>query len=290
MWTTFSPDKSQIVTVSNVTTTSLTVVSATTGETIQQITVPAGTAGTMPDWSPDGIHLAFADVPMNAINAPGLYFRHLYGSSIGMLDVADGGFSNYQVIAQSTKACPMTQQSGTTESYANPFFSQDGRWLVYSRGDCQSEADPSSEIILSQPVASAPQNHLVTANQQTAAGAVINVENGMPILGPVPANLAADDPNRNFVWVAFTSIRDYGLVLSQDSQVNPQDSGVPSYQVKQIWLAAVDLNQLSAGVIAVDPSYPAFRFPGQDLAENTHRPFWAADVLEGVPIVVKPVP
>jgi hypothetical protein len=226
--------------------------------------------------------LAFADVPMTAVNARGLYFRHLFGSSLAMLDVQGGQFSSYQVVAQSTKPCP---SSGATESYANPYFSQDSKWLVYSRGDCQSEADPTSEVILSPPVPAAPQNHLLRANQATAAGNVTGVENGMPILGPVTQGLADGDPNKNLVWIAFTSTRDYGLVLTQGSKVNPPSSGVPSVGVKQIWLAAIDLNQLASGVTAADPSYPAFRFPSQDLAENTHRPFWTADALKGQTIV-----
>ncbi len=281
MWSTFSPDTTQIVTVSNAT---MTLRDSATGQVVvPSLPVPSGTAGTMPDWSPDGTMLAFADVPMTPINAPGLYFRHLYGSSIAMLSVQGSQFSGYQIVAQSTKPCA---SSGTTESYANPFFSQDSKWVVYSRGDCQSEADPTSEVILSPAVPSAPQNHLVTANQATAAGAVTGVENGMPILGPTPENLANGDPNKGLVWVAFTSTRDYGLVLSQSSQVNAPSTTIPSYQVKQIWLAAVDLNKLASGVTAVDPSYPAFRFPAQDLDENTHRPFWTADALKGQTIVV----
>ena len=250
---------------------------------VPALPVPSGTAGTMPYWSPDGTRLAFADVPMTAVNAPGLYFRHLYGSSIAMLDAQGGQFANYQVVAQSNKPCPSSRSA--TRSYANPYFSQDSKWLVYSRGDCQSEADSTSEVILSPAVPSAPQNHLLRANQAIAAGNVTGVENGMPILGPVTQGLADGDPNKNLVWIAFTSTRDYGLVLAQGSQVNPPSSGVPSAQVKQIWLAAVDLNQLAAGVTAVDPSYPAFRFPAQDLAENTHRPFWTADALKGQTIV-----
>ena len=38
----------------------------------------------------------------------------------------------------------------------------------------------------------------------------------------------------------------------------------------------------SGGPIAVDPSYPAFRFSAQDLNENNHRPFWTVDTIPQV--------
>jgi hypothetical protein len=289
MWSTFNPDASSVVTVSGAT---MTVRSTKSGLPTGSITTPSKTAGTMPDWSPTDDHLAYTEVPMDTANNGGQDYRHCYGSSIAMLDVQGGMFNNHQIVAQSTKACPsdnlLYTGAATTESYANPFFSQDGKWLVYSRGDCESEADLSSEIIVSPVMPSAPQDHLVALNQQTAAGAVTGIENGMPIIGPLPPNLPASDPNRNFVWVAFTSVRNYGLVLSPTSKVNQgAPNNFPSTLVKQIWIAAVDLNKLASGVTAVDPSYPAFRFPGQDLAENTHRPFWTADALKGVPIVIQ---
>jgi hypothetical protein len=53
----------------------------------------------------------------------------------------------------------------------------------------------------------------------------------------------------------------------------------PSFMVRQLWIVAVDLNKLAAGGMAVDPSYPAFRFPTQSLSENNHRPFWTVDTL-----------
>jgi hypothetical protein len=67
----------------------------------------------------------------------------------------------------------------------------------------------------------------------------------------------------------------------------PVGACFPSVDLPQIWIAAVDLNQLSGtGSAAIDPSYPAFRFPSQDLSERTHRPFWTADALKGQKIVI----
>jgi hypothetical protein len=83
-------------------------------------------------------------------------------------------------------------------------------------------------------------------------------ENNMPTWAP-PGDLN---------WVAFNSRRPYGVVY-------------PNGGTQQIWVAAIDPSKLGAvqsdgGV--VDPSYPAFRFAFQDLAENNHRAFWTLDV------------
>ncbi len=73
-------------------------------------------------------------------------------------------------------------------------------------------------------------------------------------------------------WVAFTTTRDYGLVLAPFSKLLTEIG----YPVRQLWVAAIDLRKLGTGE---DPSYPAFRIPSQDFDENNHRPFWTVDVL-----------
>src|SRR5215468_9109820 len=99
--------------------------------------------GSMPDWAPDGRHLVFAS-SMNA--TPDRVARHLQGSSIAWLAADGATFTGLEFIAQSKGVVPATCVG--KESYANPMFSPDSRWLAFSRGDCESEADPSSEIIL----------------------------------------------------------------------------------------------------------------------------------------------
>ena len=77
-------------------------------------------------------------------------------------------------------------------------------------------------------------------------------------------------PPGDLNWVAFNSLRPYGLVY-------------PTGGTQQIWVAAIDpskLGQVQSDGSMVDPSYPAFRFAFQDLAENNHRAFWTLDVRE----------
>src|SRR5262249_36641098 len=143
-WSVFKYDNTRIVTA---TTGSMTVRDAKTGQAVGAgpIALPANTAGSMPDWSPDGKHLVFASTPISQPNTS--YGRHLYGSSIAMLTAQGDGFTDYQVVAASThKDCPQTNgayTAGARETYANPMFSNDNAWLVFSHADCESEGDAS---------------------------------------------------------------------------------------------------------------------------------------------------
>jgi hypothetical protein len=165
-------------------------------------------------------------------------------------------FSGLEVIAQSKGVVSSTCVG--KESYANPMFSPDSKWLAFSRGDCESEADPSAEVILTAAAPNAPQRQLVRANTRVGDKTVSRLQNGMPTWAP------SHDPDIG--WIAFTSTRDYGLVLTQGSKIGAEK--------RQLWIAAIDFNQIEG-----DASYPAFRLPAQDLTENNHRPFWTVDVL-----------
>ena len=250
-WATFSPDDSKLAVAGQ---GLLTVRNARTAEVIAgPLELPAGTTGSMPDWAPDGKHLVFAasiDAPIDRLA------RHLQGSSIAWLTADGMGFAGFESIAKSRG---IVATCVGKESYANPMFSPDSRWLAFSRGDCESEGDPSSEIILAPAQPNAPQNHLPLANTQVGPQRVTRLQNGMPTWAPTGDGTIA--------WVAFTSTRDYGAVLTEGSKVGAR--------VRQLWVAAIDLSKASSG----DPSYPAFRLPAQDLTENNHRPFWTVDVL-----------
>ena len=283
-WSAFNPDDKKIVTAS---TGTMTVRDVATGQPVVGtgiITLPANTAGSMPDWSPDGQQIAFASTPVSPPNAS--YGRHLYGSSIALLGAQGDAFTGYTVVAASSRSnCPPMLAGGITnaayaegarETYANPMFSNDSKWLVFSRGDCESEEDASAEVVLAPAVANAPQNHLIRANRQVGAQQQTNVANSMPVWGPTN--------DAQIAWIAFTSTRDYGLVLTAGSKIgSDQLPPFPGVNVRQLWIAAVDMSKLSAdNVPTIDPSYPAFRFSAQDLTENNHRPFWTVDTIPQV--------
>ena len=56
-------------------------------------------------------------------------------------------------------------------------------------------------------------------------------------------------------WLAFSSVRAFGTVRSQDAKLD------------QIWIAAVDPSK-------PDPGYAAFWAPFQSMPEGNHRAFW----------------
>jgi hypothetical protein len=79
-------------------------------------------------------------------------------------------------------------------------------------------------------------------------------------------------PSGGYAWVVFVSRRLYGNIAT----MNPWWSD-PRYQdlyqdptPKKLWVAAIDLDS-TAGV---DPSYPAFYLPGQELLSGNARGFW----------------
>jgi hypothetical protein len=251
-WATFSPDDSKIVVAGQGV---LSVRDSRTAQVIgAPIVLPTGITGSMPDWAPDGAHVVFASSVGATVDR---LARHLQGSSIAWLSVNGTTFSNFEILAASKGVVSSTCVG--KESYANPMFSPDSKWLAFSRGDCESEADASAEILLSAASPSATQHPLTRANTRVGDQTLSRLQNGMPTWAP------SHDPDIG--WIAFTSTRDYGLVLKQGSKVGAQ--------MRQLWIAAIDFNQIATG----DPSFPAFRLPAQDLTENNHRPFWTVDVL-----------
>src|SRR5882724_10339842 len=158
-WATFNPDESQIVIAGQGV---LSVRDARTARAIGAlIALPAGMTGSMPDWAPDGRHLVFA-ASMGA--TPDRVARHLRGSSIAWLSAAGEGFAGLEIIAQSKGVVSATCVG--QESYANPMFSPDSKWLAFSRADCESEADPTAEIMIAAAAPNAPRYALIRANNQ----------------------------------------------------------------------------------------------------------------------------
>ena len=230
---TFAPDDSRVVaTVGNV----MAEFDAVTGMKIgANLPVPAGTN---PDWSPTGQLLAYSD---KGGDSPG-------GANLSLLSrTVTGTWATPRVLVPA---------AGLTNLF--PSFTSDGQYIAYSRGK-GGHGDKSLQLWLAQMDGGTPPMELVAANR-VVSSALTNgqFENNMPTWAP-----AGD-----LEWVAFNSLRPYGVVL-------------PGGGTQQIWVAAVDRARMVPGTSpdgGIDPSYPAFRFAFQDLNENNHRAFWTLDV------------
>jgi hypothetical protein len=260
-WAAFNPDETRVVVASQGALAIHDISADHASPKIADIALP-GYGGSMPDWAPDGNHIAFTATPSTL--ATSMLARHIRGSSIAWMTSSGDTFTGLEIIAQSKTMRGDCIDGPGLESYANPMFSPDSKWLLFSRADCETERDPSAEVLLAPAEPAAPMNHLLRANRQVSDSSLTNLTNGMPTWGPHMSG--------NIAWIAFTSTRDYGLVIASGSKVL---SSV-TWPVRQLWIAAVDLSKTGAGQ---DPSYPAFRVPSQDFDENNHRPFWTYDVL-----------
>jgi hypothetical protein len=198
--------------------------------------VPIIGAATHPDWSPDDTQMAFAT---GKGDAPG-------GASIAV--IAHQGGNVWGPVKTLAAA------SGASNLF--PSFSPDGTWLAYARGG-GGHSDRTAQLWI-VPGAGGPSVELTAANRvvsnRTSDG---RHQNSQPTWAP----------SGDLYWVAFNSMREYGVVRSDGTQ--------------QIWVAAVDPAKLAAGV--VDPSYPAFRLQFQGLDEDNHRAYWTEDVRDTPP-------
>ncbi len=260
-WVAFNPDETKVIVASAGALSIRDISSDHIAPRVVDVALP-GYGGSMPDWSPDGTHIAFAATPSTLPTAT--IARHIRGSSIGWMTAAGDTFNGFELVTESKGTKADCIDGPGRESFANPMFSPDSKWLAFSRADCETERDASAEVILAPAQPGAPLNHLLRANTQVGDMKLTNLTNGMPTWGPrISGNMA---------WVAFTSTRDYGLVIASGSSVLKN----VAWPVRQLWIAAIDLTKMAQGL---DPSYPAFRIPSQDFDENNHRPFWTYDVL-----------
>jgi hypothetical protein len=135
-----------------------------------------------------------------------------------------------------------------------PMHSPRGDWIAFSRGSKGGHGDITAQLWIAGKGGENPVE-LVNANRI--------VSNGMSD-GQYSNTQPTWAPPGDYHWVAFNSMREYGVVLRKGMQ--------------QIWVAAIDPAKL--GQPGVDPSFPAFRLQFQGLNEDNHRAYWTLDVRD----------
>lgn len=189
--------------------------------------------GTNPDWSPTGTELAFSD---QGGDSPG-------NANLKIIAYSNGTWGAVRTLVEA---------SGLTNLF--PSYSPDGAYVAYARGK-GGHGDKTFQLWLAKADGTQTPVELVTANR---------VVNSQMTAGQHENNMPTWAPPGDFHWVAFNSVRPYGVVY-------------PNGGTQQIWVAAIDPAKLGT---KQDPSFPAFRFSFQGLAENNHRAFWTLDVRD----------
>lgn len=236
-WGTFDPSASLLLFATD---GDLTLLDAETGDSRPPPVLPDGWVATHPDWSPDGrsVAIAYAD-------GGGLGNKGVKGTGLARIPVLDDGtFGAAEVLLESM---------GDDDTLYFPSYSPDSRWIAFARADEDSKDAESAELFLlaadgrSAPIEMGRLNRRVRDEDD-----VLLTGSTMPTWAPT---------NRpGIFWLAFSSIRAYGHVLSDGDR-------------DQLWGAAIDPSAIGTG----DPSYAAFWMPFQQVEEGNHRAFWAVD-------------
>jgi hypothetical protein len=203
--------------------------------------------GTMPDWSPDGLHVVYAK--------PG--FSVPFGGSIGVQSA-----SLQTIHFNGTGFDPPVQlvaYNGQNNYY--PAYSPDGQWVVFNRSP--SDKESSSNATVDANDGGLPDGEL-WAVPATGGNALrlTQATNPGATAWPKWAPVKHDYVGGKVMWLTFSSGRPYGLRLGLNQKV-------------QLWMVAYDPAKAAAGM---DPTFPAFWLPFQDITSGNHIGQWSTDI------------
>lgn len=226
-----------------------------------------GHAGYFSSFSPDGAHLVVASGgTLSVFDGQTGAFLHDVASEVplSMPDwdpdgsrmlavtarniVEDSAFINGEIVVLEhlgdgqfgAMEVLVPRVDGTNFYY--PTFSPDGDWIVFNRSSTNSYFAPDATLFI-MPAQGGPAIELAAA-----MGSFENTSS-WPRWGPIP-----DD---DVLWLTFASDRPYGNLQPEEPQ---------------IWVVGIDTTKAAAGV---DPSFPAFRMPQQELEGGNHAPWWS---------------
>ena len=239
----FSPDATKLLASDGVNTWMQDVA---TGQVGAGLVVPGGT---MPDWSADGATLVYAkpkSPPPLAVGTPGI-------NSAGLETRAWNG-SAFSNVGKS-----LVPSAGQNNYY--PTFSPDSRWVLFNR----SAADHSSYGNGSPDSNSGalPDGQLWAVAAGGGTPVALDAANaGGASSWPKWATEQMQYYGGGVMWATFSSARGYGLRLADGER-------------SQLWMVAFDPQRAAQGL---DPSYPPFWLPFQDIATGNHIAQWVAHI------------
>jgi hypothetical protein len=200
--------------------------------------------GTMPDWSPDGLHMVYAQSSAQnptGIQSGSLATMHFNGT---------------------TWDTPATIVKATTENNYYPAYSPDGAWIAFDRSPANHES--FSNASPDEDAGTVPDGELwiVSATGGTPIR-LSTATNPGAISWPKWAPVEHVASTGSVMWITFSSMRAYGLRLAAGAQT-------------QLWMVGIDLGKLASGQ---DPSFPAFWLPFQDITGGNHIAQWSTAVV-----------
>jgi hypothetical protein len=215
-----------------------------------------------PDWSADGDTIAYVKVGIANTN------QEMYKGAIEIVQQTGGSWGAPVEIVPAV--------DGKNHYY--PAISPDNGFLVYDEStcsagnnsaDCDADTNPSARLFAVLPQAGATPVELALAN----AGGILDGSNrdlttSFPKWSPFVFKRSVAESSARLEWVTFASKRTFGL-----RQLPPSNRGGNG---TLLWMAAVDPDKVSSGI---DPSYPAFVLPFQDLTTSNHIAQWTTKVV-----------
>ncbi|MFO0608416.1 MAG: hypothetical protein U0324_34940 [Polyangiales bacterium] len=202
--------------------------------------VPAGSAGSHPDWAPNGLSAVYsrsrATIPF-PIGTPG----HDGPSDLMVMNWNVSTFGPSRTLVESM---------GENNYY--PSYSPDGQWVLFNRATANSNNAPDAALWAVRADGSGQPIALTNANGRDATW-----NNSWPKWTPFVERYVGE-LEEPLLWITFSSTRDYGLRLRQGSQ-----------RRAQLWMAA-----FRPRGAAMDPTSPAFWLPFQNIDDSNHIPQW----------------
>ncbi len=210
--------------------------------------LPSGVAG-QPTWSPDGALVAWLEGGGDGPDGTAAQTR------IVIADATAEGFDAR--VLHDGGDLPLSPEGGLTDSH--PTFSPDSRFIAFAHGTRSISSSDSS--------VGRPRSALYLVSVE--GGDPIRLERGMGPEGPVDAFWPVFSPfvteeadGRVLYWLAFYSRQRYGN----------DRAGTGNTHRRQLWLMAIDPALARQGL---DPSYPPYWIPGQDIAADDIAAHWA---------------
>ncbi len=232
-YATYSPDATRMVISDG---NRLSYVDATNGAAVPGLT--AGTTGSQPDWSADGLRLIFSrhnSVPPFMVGTGG----HDPPSDLVVMDFTGGAFTNSRTF--------LATASGENNYY--PAFSPDNNWVIWNRGRMFTAAATDAQLWI------IPYDRMLPPRQMAAASPM-DTASSWPKWAPALTTYGADP----VMYFTFSSPRAYGLRRAAG--------------MWQLWMAAFRPNVARTG----DGSAPAFWLPFQQADRGNHIAQWTTDV------------